>query len=63
MCSLTLRLLRHKLGDLGEPREARVRTLATQQLADLGEAQLDFGSQADLDAWLREHADEHRNGE
>lgn len=50
--AMALRLLRRRFGPLSEVQEARVGALTTEQLEDLGEALLDFGSPADLDAWL-----------
>ncbi|MGF1575071.1 MAG: DUF4351 domain-containing protein [Cyanophyceae cyanobacterium] len=51
----TLRLLRRKLGSLSSTSEARIKALPIDQLEDLGEALLDFGSVQDLIQWLDHH--------
>lgn len=48
-----LRLLRKRLGDLDRAVESQIETLSAERLEQLGEALLDFGSLADLDAWLQ----------
>ncbi len=50
--AVVLRLLGRKLGMLPAALVDRVRSLPTETLEDLGEALLDFGSVADLEAWL-----------
>ncbi|RRR73366.1 MAG: DUF4351 domain-containing protein [Candidatus Viridilinea halotolerans] len=51
---IVLRQLRRKIGGLSETQEAEVVALSTALLAPLSEALLDFTTQADLEAWLRE---------
>ncbi|MGH9835071.1 MAG: Rpn family recombination-promoting nuclease/putative transposase [Blastocatellia bacterium] len=55
---LTLRMLQRQVGELNARTQARIRKLSFEQLAELGEALLDFKSAKDLAAWLRTHADE-----
>ncbi|RRR74394.1 MAG: DUF4351 domain-containing protein [Candidatus Viridilinea halotolerans] len=50
-----LRQLKRKLGGLSEALEAEVVALHAALLDPLSEALLDFTTQADLEAWLREH--------
>jgi predicted transposase/invertase (TIGR01784 family) len=50
--SLVLRQLKRRLGSLSDAIEARINTLALNQLEDLGEALLDFSTLADLEGWL-----------
>ena len=50
--AVVMRLLGRKLGTLPAPLAERVSSLPTETLEDLGEALLDFGSTADLEAWL-----------
>ncbi len=54
---LTLRMLQRQIGEVNDRIQARIRKLSFEQLAELGEALLDFKSAKDLAAWLREHAD------
>jgi len=50
--AVVLRLLGRKVGRLPAALVDRIRSLQTERLEDLGEALLDFGSIADLEAWL-----------
>lgn len=52
--SLILRLLTRRVGELPDQAQARIQTLALDQLEALGEALLDFSEVADLENWLRE---------
>jgi hypothetical protein len=54
--SIVLRLLNRRIGLLNESLETVVRQLPINQLDDLSEALLDFGSSADLDRWLTNHS-------
>lgn len=53
---LTLRQLQLQIGEVSARTQARIRKLSFDQLAELGEALLDFKSAKDLAAWLRTHA-------
>jgi predicted transposase YdaD len=50
--NLVLRLLMRRLGTLTADQEGRVRALSVEQLEELGEALLDFGSMVDLEMFL-----------
>ncbi len=50
--SLILRLVTRQVGDLPEALRSCISTLSLEQLENLGEALLDFGAIADLEAWL-----------
>jgi predicted transposase YdaD len=50
--TLVLRLLNRRLGQVAASVEEQVRQLPVEQLEDLGEALLDFQSEADLLHWL-----------
>ena len=50
-----LRLLNRRCGPLSNATAARIKALPLEQLEALAEALLDFGSPADLAAWLAEH--------
>jgi len=50
--AVVMRLLGRKLGALPAPLAVCVSSLPTETLEDLGEALLDFGTIADLEAWL-----------
>ena len=50
--ALVTRQLRRRLGTVSAPVTARVASLSADQLDDLGEALLDFGTVADLEQWL-----------
>jgi Domain of unknown function (DUF4351) len=52
--ALVLRQLKRKLGKVSKPIEQTIETLAIDRLNDLGEALLDFSSEADLRAWLEQ---------
>jgi Domain of unknown function (DUF4351) len=52
--SLVLRQLKRKLGKISKPIEQTIATLPIDRLNDLGEALLDFNSEADLRAWLEQ---------
>lgn len=51
--ALIVRLLRKRLGGLSENLEAEVLQLSMTDLENLGEALLDFTSEADLETWLQ----------
>ena len=53
--TLVLRLLRRRLGAVPADAAARLNHLSPEQLDDLGEALLDFGTVADLEQWLSRH--------
>ena len=53
--SLLTRQLRRRLGELPTTAQAKIDQLSLDQMEDLGEALLDFTSQADLDRWLSVH--------
>lgn len=48
----TLRLLKHKFGEIDSEIETQVRGLSVAQLQDLGEALFDFSTIADVERWL-----------
>ena len=50
--SLVLRLLRKPIGEVSVDLEKRIGGLSVEQLEDLGEAVLDFQTQADLLSWF-----------
>ncbi len=50
---LLVRQLRKLLGNLDPPVESHIATLSADGVEQLGDALLDFNSQADLDAWLQ----------
>ncbi len=50
--TLVMRLLRRRLGPVSEDVAARLERLSPDQLDDLGEALLDFGTVTDLEQWL-----------
>jgi len=50
--SLVMRLLNRRLGSIAPEMEAQIRALSVDRLEDLGEALLDFQSEADLIDWL-----------
>jgi predicted transposase YdaD len=50
--TLVLRLLNRRLGQVSTTVEEQVRQLPVEQLENLGEALLDFESEADLLHWL-----------
>ena len=52
--TLTLRLLRRRLGSLTDESVTRIRALPIEQLENLGEALLDFQSETDLQDWFAE---------
>ena len=52
-CTLVLRLLRRRLGQLDADLEARLQSLPLLQLEALADALLDFTTLSGLDAWLR----------
>jgi Domain of unknown function (DUF4351) len=52
--SLVMRLVKRKFGVMAEPIEQTIATLPIDRLNDLGEALLDFSSEADLRAWLEQ---------
>jgi Domain of unknown function (DUF4351) len=52
--SLVLRQLKRKLGKVSNPIEQTIAALPIDRLNDLGEALLDFNSEADLRDWLEQ---------
>ncbi len=54
--TLVLRLLRRRFGTVSPDITARLDHFSPEQLDDLGEALLDFGTVADLEQWLSRHA-------
>jgi flagellar biosynthesis/type III secretory pathway protein FliH len=50
--AFVLRLLTRHLGGLSSALEARIRHLSIEQVEALGEASLDFSSEADVITWL-----------
>ncbi len=56
MTALSLRLVRHRFGQVEEALQARIRELPNALLEQFGEAVLDFASPADMHRWLAEHA-------
>jgi Domain of unknown function (DUF4351) len=50
--SLVMRQLKRKFGKVSKPIEQTITTLSVDRLNDLGEALLDFNSEADLQVWL-----------
>lgn len=50
--TLTLRILRRKLGSLSPAIEKRIQSLSVEQLEDLAECLLELGSLAELQTWL-----------
>ena len=53
--SLVLRLLRKRFGQVAQDLEKRIEGLSIEELEDLGEALLDFATEADLVNWLNYH--------
>ncbi len=53
-CSLVLRLLGRRVGEVPQPLQMRIQALTAAQLETLGEALLDFTQLADLHQWLDE---------
>ncbi|WP_017325288.1 DUF4351 domain-containing protein [Synechococcus sp. PCC 7336] len=53
--SLVLRQLKHRFGVLSSKLQQQVDMLSLSSLEELGEALLDFSSEADLAAWLQGH--------
>ncbi len=52
---LIMRLLQRRLGKIGIEIQNQIQDLSFTQLEDLGEALLDFQTEADLINWLSEH--------
>ncbi|MEM8780439.1 MAG: DUF4351 domain-containing protein, partial [Cyanobacteria bacterium P01_G01_bin.49] len=50
--SLILRLLTKRVGELSPEVRSQIESLSLEQLENLGEALLDFGSMSDLQSWL-----------
>ncbi|MBK1989636.1 DUF4351 domain-containing protein [Sphaerospermopsis aphanizomenoides BCCUSP55] len=50
---LIIRQLNRRIGEIDSSLIQRIQTLSVEQLEDLGEALLDFGSVADLEAWFQ----------
>jgi hypothetical protein len=55
--AVTIRVLRRQLGDLHPRTLDRIRALSVGQIENLGEAALDFHTQADLAIWLDQRTD------
>ena len=53
--AFVFRLLNHRVGAVTSELREQVKALPLDKLEDLGEALLDFRSEADLQAWLRAH--------
>ncbi|MEM9276872.1 MAG: DUF4351 domain-containing protein, partial [Cyanobacteria bacterium P01_F01_bin.143] len=51
--SFALRILRKRFGQISQDLEKQIQTLSIEQLEDLGEALLDFTTEADLVNWLK----------
>lgn len=51
---LILRLLQQRIGEVSDTQRSRVETLSIEQIEALGEALLDFESEADLSRWLEQ---------
>ena len=49
-----MRQLNRRFGGVVPEVEARIRSLSTEQLENLGEALLDFSNASDLSAWLEQ---------
>lgn len=52
--ALIMRQLNRRFGGVVPEVEARIRSLSTEQLENLGEALLDFSNASDLSAWLEQ---------
>jgi len=50
--ALIVRQLQRKLGSLSPAQIQKIQSLSLEQLESLGEALLDFTTQADLDSWF-----------
>ncbi len=50
--ALVLRLINRRLGGVNPTLEAQIRDLSIEKVEDLGEALLDFQTEADLVNWL-----------
>ena len=57
LCSLTLRLIHHVLGEIDSATQERIQALPNHKLEELGEALLDFTSLDDLNKWLSDNSD------
>ncbi|MFN6229363.1 MAG: DUF2887 domain-containing protein [Dolichospermum sp.] len=53
--NLTIRLLKHRCGNLTAIQEQKVRSLSISQLESLGEALLDFPNMSDWENWLQDN--------
>lgn len=60
--SLVVRLLNRRLGGVAVSLEEQIRQLSVEQLENLGEALLDFESEADLSHWLEQLPFETNSG-
>lgn len=58
---LVLRQLARKCAELSVEVEARITALSDEQLADLGDALLDFANADDLERWLNHITSPERN--
>lgn len=54
--ALVLRQLKRRIGLVAPELQSQVEALSLDKLEDLGEALLDFGLEADLQAWLQTHS-------
>ncbi|BCU10010.1 Rpn family recombination-promoting nuclease/putative transposase [Microcystis aeruginosa] len=54
-CSLILRLLSRRIGEVTPEQRSQIQALSINQLEALGEALLDFTKPGDLEEWLRSH--------
>ncbi|MGH9832675.1 MAG: Rpn family recombination-promoting nuclease/putative transposase [Blastocatellia bacterium] len=57
LCSLTLRLIHHLLGEIDSATQERIQALPNHKLEELGEALLDFTSLDDLNKWLNDNSE------
>ena len=61
LTSMTLRQLRHQVGELDQATQERILALTNPQLEELGEALLDFKSVEELQTWLQQHSPPERS--
>jgi len=54
-CSLVMRLLARKIGEIPDVLLEAIRSMNLSTIEELGDALLDFNRREDLEAWLREH--------
>lgn len=53
--NLVLRLLKRKIGEVSQDLQIKIQDLSVEVLEDLGEALLDFSTEAELQAWLEDN--------